>query len=80
MDDMAMRARVARQRTSMPQSQLADRAGVTRSAVANWQISMRKKPNTINPISIVIETGVSLERIATGHGNTVCLIEGVKVH
>jgi len=43
MDDMAMRARVARQRVAMPQSQLADRTGVTRSAVANWEIGMRKK-------------------------------------
>ena len=46
MDDMAMRAHVARQRVAMPQSQLADRTGVTRSAVANWEISMRKKPIT----------------------------------
>ena len=80
MDDLAMRARVAHQRVAMPQSQLADRIGVTRSAVANWEISMLKKPNTINLISIVIETGALLERIATGHGSIVCLIEGVKVH
>jgi len=43
MDDTAMRTRVARQRLAMPQSQLADRTGVTRSAVANREISMRKK-------------------------------------
>ncbi|WP_142126221.1 helix-turn-helix transcriptional regulator [Pseudoxanthomonas sp. 3HH-4] len=80
MEDIAARIRMARLRAEMTQSQLADWIGVTRSVVANWEIRMRQKPNIINLISIAIETGVSFERIATGHGNIAYLIEGVKAH
>lgn len=68
MEDMATRIRMARQRAAMTQSQLANRVGVTRSAVANWEISTRPKPNVSNLAAIAIETGVSFEWVATGRG------------
>lgn len=68
MEDMAARIRTARLRAAMTQSQLADRIGVTRSAVVNWEISTRPKPNITNLVSIAIETNVSFEWIAIGRG------------
>jgi transcriptional regulator with XRE-family HTH domain len=42
---------------------------VTRSAVSNWEISSRPKPNVANLASIAIETNVSFEWIAFGRGD-----------
>lgn len=69
MDDMATRIRMARLRAGLTQGQLAERIGVTRSAVANWEISTRPKPNVANLVAIAIETNASFEWIATGRGN-----------
>lgn len=69
MEDMAARIRIARLRAAMTQSQLAERIGVTRSAVANWEISTRPKPNVANLVAIAIETNVSFEWIAMGRGD-----------
>lgn len=69
MEDMAARIRIARLRAEMTQSQLAERIGVTRSAVSNWEISSRPKPNVANLASIAIETNVSFEWIAFGRGD-----------
>ncbi len=68
MEDMAARIRIARLRAEMTQEQLAKRIGVTRSAVANWEISTRPNPNIANLVSIAIETNVSFEWIAIGRG------------
>lgn len=69
--DMAARVRVARQRSGMTQSQLADRVGVTRGAVANWEVSERPKPNVSNLIEFANTTDVSIEWLATGRGDIV---------
>ncbi|WP_313253185.1 helix-turn-helix transcriptional regulator [Stenotrophomonas sp.] len=69
MEDMAARIRIARLRAAMTQGQLAERIGVTRSAVANWEISTRPKPNITHLVSIAIETNVSFEWIAIGRGD-----------
>jgi transcriptional regulator with XRE-family HTH domain len=69
--DMAARVRVARQRAGMTQSQLADRVGVTRGAVANWEVSERPKPNVSNLIEVANTTDVSIEWLATGRGDIV---------
>lgn len=68
MEDMAARICVARQRAAMTQSELAGRLGVTRSAVANWEISTRPKPNITNLVAIAIATDVSFEWLAMGKG------------
>lgn len=69
MENMAARIRVARLRAAMTQGQLADRIGVTRSAVTSWEISTRPKPNVTNLVAIAIETGVSFEWMALGRGD-----------
>lgn len=69
MEDMATRIRMARLRAGITQNELADRIGVTRSAVANWEISTRPKPNVTNLAAIASATGVSLEWLATGRGS-----------
>lgn len=66
--DLEIRVRVARQRAGMTQSQLAERIGVTRGAVANWEITKRPKPSVSNLIEIALATGVSFEWLATGRG------------
>lgn len=67
--DLETRVRVARQRAGMTQSQLAERIGVTRGAVANWEISKRPKPSVSNLIEIAVATRVSFEWLATGRGD-----------
>lgn len=66
---MATRIRIARLRSEITQSELADRIGVTRSAVANWEISSRAKPSVGNLVAIAIATDVSFEWLATGRGS-----------
>lgn len=69
--DMATRVRVARQRAGMTQSQLADRVGVTRGAVANWEVSERPRPSVSNLVEVANTTEVSVEWLATGRGKIV---------
>ncbi|MNM35349.1 anaerobic benzoate catabolism transcriptional regulator [compost metagenome] len=71
--DMATRVRVARQRAGMTQDQLASQVGVTRGAVANWEVSQRPKPSISNLIEVANTTSVSLEWLATGRGGIVLL-------
>ncbi|MGX5731403.1 helix-turn-helix transcriptional regulator [Pseudoxanthomonas beigongshangi] len=66
--DMATRVRVARQRAGMTQSQLAERIGVSRGAVANWEVSQRPKPSASNLVEVATTTEVSVEWLATGRG------------
>lgn len=69
--DMATRVRVARQRTGMTQGQLASRLGVTRGAVANWEVTARPKPSVSNLVEVANTTDVSIEWLATGRGGIV---------
>jgi len=66
--DMATRVRVARQRAGMTQSQLAARIGVSRGAVANWEVSERPRPKASHLVEVAITTDVSVEWLATGRG------------
>ena len=66
--DMATRVRVARQRAGMTQSQLAERIGVSRGAVANWEVSQRPRPSASNLVEVATTTEVSVEWLATGRG------------
>ncbi len=66
--DMATRVRVARQRAGMTQSQLAERIGVSRGAVANWEVSERPRPSASNLMEVATMTEVSVEWLATGRG------------
>ncbi|MGX9719086.1 helix-turn-helix transcriptional regulator [Stenotrophomonas acidaminiphila] len=67
--EMATRIRVARLRAALTQRQLADRIGVTRNAVANWEIESRPRPNVANLFAIAVVTGASAEWVATGRGD-----------
>ncbi len=69
--DMATRVRVARQRAGMTQGQLARQMGVTRAAVANWEVSDRPRPSVSNLVGVANTTDVSVEWLATGRGEIV---------
>jgi len=65
---LAARIRVARQRAGIPQRELAERIGVTRGAVANWESATGVLPATERLQRIAHATGVAFEWLATGRG------------
>ena len=64
---LAMRIRKARRHAGVSQQALADRLGVTRGAVANWECA-NSVPAAIRMGKIARVTGVSFEWLATERG------------
>lgn len=62
------RIRLARRTAKVSQSTLAGRVGVSRSAVAQWELSEGTSPTSVNLSRIAACTGVSFEWLATGRG------------
>ena len=69
MNAMSLRIRRARALASISQSELADRTGVKRSAVSQWECPTGTVPSVDHLIRVAVETDVSFEWIATGRGN-----------
>ncbi|WP_348055125.1 helix-turn-helix domain-containing protein [Dokdonella sp.] len=65
---MADRIRLARQRTGLSQAELADQAGVTSSAVAQWESPRGTKPDLNHLLRVAVATNVTLDWLATGSG------------
>lgn len=65
---LSERIRLARRRAELSQVALAERIGVRRSAVSNWESTGAGKPSTANLIEIANATAVSMEWLATGRG------------
>ena len=63
-----MRIRVARHAAKFTQEALADRLGVTRGAVANWECVDEAMPASRRLEKIALVTGVAYEWLATGRG------------
>ena len=64
---LSMRVRKARHQAGLSQQVLAERMGVTRGAVANWQSAVAV-PAARRLARIANVTGVSYEWLATGRG------------
>lgn len=73
MAEASDRVRQARRHARMTQPQLAERVGVHRSAVAQWERSTGPNPTTKNLARIALATGVSFEWLCTGRGRSVYL-------
>jgi transcriptional regulator with XRE-family HTH domain len=65
---MADRIRLARQRTGLSQAELATQAGVTSSAVAQWENPRGTKPDLNHLLRVAVATNVTLDWLATGAG------------
>ena len=59
--NMAIRIRQARVAAKFSQQQLANRLGVQRSAVAQWESSVGTVPNMKHLTMIAVATGVAFE-------------------
>ena len=68
MTDPRNRIRQARRHGNLSQQALAERVGVHRSAVAQWEQPGGSHPTMENLARIAISTGVSFEWLATGRG------------
>ena len=65
---LAMRIRVARQHARLSQAELAERLGVSRGAVANWESVEDAHPVASRLVKLAVLTNVSIEWLATGRG------------
>ena len=65
----ANRVRRARLHAQLTQSELADKVGVQRGAVAQWEHDEGSKPGLTNLIEVALATHVSFEWLATGRGS-----------
>lgn len=68
MRSLASRLRIARRNAQIPQTHLATRMGVTRSAVAQWEREGGSRPTAANLERLAMELGCSFEWLATGRG------------
>lgn len=70
------RIRQARKDAGLSQSGLAERLGVDRSAVAQWERNNAAGPTVVHLTDIALATGISFEWLATGRGPRVIGGEG----
>lgn len=70
MSALSLRIRKARGNAALSQSELAQRVGVKRSAVTQWEHPAGTKPSVDHLIQIALQTDVAFEWLATGRGPT----------
>jgi transcriptional regulator with XRE-family HTH domain len=68
MKDQTFRIRQARRIATLSQTALADKVGVNRSAVAQWERPGGSQPTAGNLCKIAIATCIQFEWLATGRG------------
>ncbi|WP_279303946.1 helix-turn-helix domain-containing protein [Cognatiluteimonas telluris] len=66
---MPARLRRARCDAKLSQVDIAERLGISRSAVAQWEQSAGTSPSTANLAQVATMTGVRFEWLATGRGH-----------
>lgn len=66
---VAVRIRAACRAVGLSQQALADRLGIRRAAVTQWESALGTLPSTINLIQAAVETCVSFDWLATGRGS-----------
>jgi transcriptional regulator with XRE-family HTH domain len=69
MTSSAARMRRARLHANLTQSALADKVGVRRGAVAQWEQVVGSHPSVSNLAQVAMITGVRFEWLATGRGH-----------
>lgn len=62
------RCKAARRRTGLSQEAMAAELGVTRGAVAQWEMELGTSPSVENMIALARRCGVAFEWLATGRG------------
>ena len=65
---MSTRIRKSRNQVALSQAALAQRIGVERSAVTQWERPQGTTPSVNHLAQIAVETGVCFEWLATGRG------------
>ncbi|TPG51433.1 XRE family transcriptional regulator [Rhodanobacter glycinis] len=68
MGDMHARIREARSRVGVSQEEFAARLGVSRGAVAQWEMEKGTSPSVKNLEQVAIHSGFAFEWLATGRG------------
>ena len=68
MKDLTLRIRQARRKATLSQLGLANKVGVNRSAVAQWERPGGCRPTTENLSKIALATSIQFEWLATGRG------------
>lgn len=71
MSKLYERIREARRLTGLTQEVLAGELGVTRSAVAQWEMADGTAPSVENLIGLAQRSGLHFEYLATGRGERV---------
>ncbi|KAB7771052.1 helix-turn-helix domain-containing protein [Xanthomonas maliensis] len=71
MSKLYERVRDARSLTKLTQESLAGELGVTRSAVAQWEMAEGTAPSVENLIGLAKRSGMAFEYLATGRGERV---------
>lgn len=66
--ELSSRIRHARTRAHLSQQELADRLGISRTAVANWESAKPVFPATKRLLRIALLTCVCFEWLSTGYG------------
>ena len=66
--EFGVRVQVARQNSDLSQSELAQKLGVSRGAVANWESGNEMYPTVSRLIMIAEITQVSVDWLVTGRG------------
>jgi transcriptional regulator with XRE-family HTH domain len=66
--DMHARIREARGRVGVSQEEFAARLGVSRGAVAQWEMEKGTSPSVKNLEQVAIHSGFAFEWLATGRG------------
>lgn len=69
MTSLPQRIRRARTNAGLSQSALAERIGIKRSAVTQWEHPHGTRPSVEHLIRIATETGTGFEWLATGRGS-----------
>ncbi|QPC05077.1 helix-turn-helix transcriptional regulator [Xylella fastidiosa subsp. fastidiosa] len=72
MSKLSERVREARNLCSLTQEALASDLGVTRSAVAQWEMEQGTKPSVENLIALARRTGMAFEYLSTDRGKPDC--------
>lgn len=71
MTELHQRVREARRLTGLSQEALAGEIGVSRGAVAQWEMTRGTAPNVENLIALARRSGMTFEYLSTGRGQKI---------
>lgn len=71
MTELYQRVREARKLSGLSQEELAAELGISRSAVAQWEMTRGTAPSVENLIALARRSGMAFEYLSTGRGHRV---------